>query len=101
MKEYTVELPDGTKAYIVEFMDEPNKTCALELFLKSLDFVKDTDEFKTAQLHRYLKCGYGTVSKVLDALCTLCVIEKISGPPSPKYKSLLKNEPKNERIDHG
>ena len=92
MKEYTVELPDGTKAYIVEFMDEPNKTCALELFLKSLDFVKDTDEFKTAQLHRYLKCGYGTVSKVLDALCTLCVIEKISGPPCPIYRSLLKGE---------
>ena len=90
MKEYTVELPDVV-----------DKTCALEPFLNSLDFVKGVDEFKTAQLHRYLKCSYGTVSKVLDALCTLCVIEKISGPPSPKYKSLLKNESKNERIDHG
>ena len=89
MKKYTV---DGTKEYMIGFTDKPDKTCALEPFLKSLDFVKDTDEFKTAQLHRYLKCGYGTVSKVLDALCTLCVIEKISGPPCPIYRSLLEWE---------
>ena len=79
MKEYTVELPDEIK-----------ETYKLDFFMLSLDFVKENDEFSTAEMQRYLKCGYGTVSKVLDALCTLCVIEKISGPPSLKYKSLLK-----------
>ena len=81
MKEYTVELPDERK-----------ETCKLEFFMLSLDFVKENDAFSTAEMQRYLKCGYGTVSKVLDVLCTLCVIEKISGPPSLKYKSLLKGE---------
>ena len=78
MKEYTVELPD-----------EINETCKLEFFMLSLNFVKENDEFSTAEMQRHLKCGYGTVCKVLDALCVLCVIEKISGSPSLKYKSLL------------
>ena len=90
MKEYTVELFDGTKEYVVELPDVVDKTCALEPFLNSLDFVKGVDEFKTAQLQRYLKCGYGTVCKVLDALCALCVVEKFSCPPNIIYKNLLK-----------
>ena len=90
MKEYTVELPDGTKKYIVALPDEADKTCALYPFIKSLDFLKEVNEFKTAQLQRFLKCGYGTVRKVLDALCNLCVIEKISDPPNIIYKNLLK-----------
>ena len=80
------------KRYIVELPDEIKVNCKLEFFMLSLDFVKENDAFSTAEMQRYLKCGYGTVSKVLDALCTLCVIEKISGPPSLKYKSLLKGE---------
>ena len=90
MKEYTVKLPDGVTEYVVELPNEVDKTCALEWFIKSLDFVKDTDEFKIVELHRYLRCSYGTVGKVLDALCTLCVIEKISDPPNIIYKNLLK-----------
>ena len=87
----TIELPDGTIEYVIEFSDEIDKACALEPFIKSLDFVKKAEEFKTSGLQRYLKCGYGTVCKVLDALCALCVIEKISGPPCPIYRSLLAN----------
>ena len=79
MKEYTVELPD-----------EINETCKLEFFMLSLNFVKENDEFSTAEMQQHLKCGYGTVCKVLDALCALCVIEKISGPPNIIYKNLLK-----------
>ena len=90
IKERTVELPDGTKEYVVELTDEPNKECALGQFLKSLDFLRERQEFKTAQLQSYLKCGYGTVCKVLDALCAICAIEIISGPPHTIYKSLLK-----------
>ena len=85
-----MELPDGTKEYVVELTDEPNKACVLEPFIKSLDFVSKTEQFKTVQLQRYLQCGYGTVCKVLDALCALCVIEIVSGPPYTIYKSLLK-----------
>lgn len=90
IKEYDVELADGTKEYVVEFTDEADKTCALEPFIKALDFVKEKDEFKTVQLQRYLQCGYGTVCKVLDALCAICAIEIKSGPPHTIYKSLLK-----------
>ena len=90
MKEYTVKLPDGVTEYVVELPNEVDKTCALEWFMKSLDFVKETEEFKIVELHRYLRCSYGTVGKVLDALCSLCVIEKISGPPNIIYKNLLK-----------
>ena len=92
IKEYIVALPDGTKGYVVELTDEPNKTCALESFLKSLDFVSETHEFRTSDLQRYLKCGYGTVCKVIDALCTICVIEIKSGPPYTLYKSLIKGD---------
>ena len=92
LKEYTVELPNGTKEYVVELTDEPNKPCLLEPFLKSLDFVRERETFNTADIHKYLKCGYGTVSKVLDGLCSLYVIEKISGPPHTIYKSLIKGE---------
>ena len=86
IKEHDIELPDGTKKYVVELPYEVDKTCALDHFIKSLEFVKEVNEFTTAQLQRYLKCGYGTVCKVLDALCTLCVVEKISGPPNIIYK---------------
>ena len=92
IKEYTVILPDGTKEYVARLTDEPNKTCALEPFLKSLDFVRETQEFKASDLQRHLKCGYGTVLKVIDALCSLCVIENMSGQPHTIYKSLLKGE---------
>ena len=90
IKERTVELPNGTKEYVVELTDEPNKECALGQFLKSLDFLREREEFKTAQLQSYLKCGYGTVCKVLDALYAICAIEITSGPPHHIYKSLLK-----------
>ena len=90
LREYTVELPDGTKEYVVELTDEPDKVCVLEQFIKSLDFVRIKGEFKIVELQKYLKCGYGTVYKVLDALCTICAIEIKSGPPNTIYKSRLK-----------
>jgi hypothetical protein len=33
MKEYTVELPDGTKEYVIELTDKPDKVRALEPLL--------------------------------------------------------------------
>ena len=90
IKEYTIEHSDGTKEYIVELTDEPDNMCKLEFFLESLEFVRATAEFKTCDLQRYLKCGYGTVCKVLDALCVLRVIEIIEGPPNIKYRSLVR-----------
>ena len=86
IKEYTKELPDGTKEYVVELPDTPNNTCALELFLKALTFVRENEEFSTAALQRYLKCSYGAGCKVLDALCNLCVIWKHKETGTLKYK---------------
>lgn len=90
IKEYTTELPNGTKGYVVELTDELDNTCKLEWFLESLKFVREIQEFKTSDMQRYLKCGYGTVCKVLDELCALCIIEIIEGPPHLKYRSMIR-----------
>ena len=75
--------------FIVELPDEEDKTCALEAFLKSLDFVKENEEFKLVDLQRYLQCRFGTACKVRDALIVLCVIEMAEGP-SRKYRRIKK-----------
>ena len=59
----------------------PDKTCALKQFMESIDFVKQTKNFKMSDIQRYLKCGYGTACKVVDALCALWVIEKQDTSP--------------------
>ena len=78
------------KEYTVELTCEENKTFKLNFLLTSLDYLREAGEFTTADLQRHLKCGYGTVSRVLDALCLLNAIEKISGPPRPIYRGVLK-----------
>ena len=75
--------------FIVELLDEEDKSCALEPFLQSLDFVKNNEEFKLVDLQRYLQCGFGTACKVRDALIALCVIEMVE-EPSRKYKRIEK-----------
>jgi hypothetical protein len=73
--------------FIVELPDMVDKTCALEAFLKSLDFVKNNEEFKLVDLQRYLMCGFGTACKVRDALVALCVIEMEEESPC-KYRRI-------------
>ena len=77
------------KEYSIEPTCEENKTCKLNFFLASLDYVREAGEFTTADLQCHLKCGYGTVSRVLDALCLLNAIEKISGSPRPLFRSIF------------
>ena len=73
--------------FIVELPDEEDKSCALEQFLQSLDFVKNNEEFKLVDLQRYLQCRFGIACKVRDALVALCVIERME-EPSCKYKRI-------------
>ena len=87
---FTVDLPDGSKEYRAEFTKKTDKSCAVGPFIRCLDFVKANETFKISRLQGYLKCGYGTACKVLDALLALCAVEKISGAPCPVYKSLIK-----------
>lgn len=96
---YTVGLPDGTKEYVVELPDSPNNTCVLDLFLKSLTFVRENEEFSAATLQRYLKCSYGAVCKVLDALCNLCVILKHK-ETGEKCTLKYKRNVESNAIDH-
>ena len=67
----------------------PDKRCALKQFTKSLDFIKQAKEFKMADIQRYLKCGYGTACKVVDALCSLWIIEKDASSSPCKYIKLI------------
>ena len=71
----------------------PDKSCALHLLPRALDFVRERDsEFGTAQMQKHLKTGYGNTVKILDALVALCVIEVLEEKPI-KYKRLCeKNE---------
>ena len=92
---YTMELPDGTMEYVVELPNAVNKRSHLKFFSAALNFVKENNEFCTAALQRYLKCAYGTVANVLDALCSLNVIEKLDAPSTNGgriYKSLMVGE---------
>ena len=68
MNGYTISLPNTT-----------DKTNALSHFLAAVAFLDGREEFSKAELQRHLKCGYGTVSKVLDALYVLCVVDKVIG----------------------
>ena len=93
MKEYVIDLPGGTNEFAVEFTEGEDKTPKLKAFISSLDFVRETEEFKTVELQRYLKCGYGTVCKVIDALCMLNVIEKIENSQSNgglRYRRIIR-----------
>ena len=92
---YTMELPEGTMEYVVELPNAVNKRSHLKYFFAALNFVKENNEFCTAALQRYLKCAYGTVANVLDALCSLNVIEKLDAPSTSGgriYKSLMVGE---------
>ena len=66
----------------------PDKSCALHLLPRALDFVRERDSgFETAQMQKHLKTGYGKTVKILDALVALCVIEALEEKPI-KYKRL-------------
>lgn len=66
----------------------PDKSCALHLLPRALDFVHERDsEFGTALMQKHLKTGYGKTVKILDALVALCVIEVVEEKPI-KYKRL-------------
>ncbi len=65
----------------LRFPEGPDKRCALKQFQDSLNFIKENKEFKIVDLQRYLRCGYGTTRKVVNALCALWVIEEKEGPP--------------------
>lgn len=86
MEERNIEFMSAVEEY---FASQPTeKRSLLEPFMRSLDFVKESSDFSTADLQRYLGCGYGTVTRVLDALCLLCVVELVSGPPHPIYRAV-------------
>lgn len=76
----------------------PDKSCALNLLPRALDFVRERDtEFGTADIQKFLKAGYGKVLKVIDAMLALCVIE-ITGEGPQKYKRLCDKSEINHDI---
>ncbi len=88
-KEYSFEelvamLPAGTE-----------KSRILDKFIQhlknSLEFIKTTEEFKTVDMQRYLKCGYSDTCRVLDSLVLFGVIMETENTPI-KFKVVLKGE---------
>ena len=88
-KEYTLEELFATSDHSI------TNSCGLKSFLNSLCFVREKEEFSTAQLQRHLRCGYGKVSKVIDALVALRVIAATETRPK-RYKRLVESS----EIDH-
>lgn len=77
---------DANKEYTFEdvlamFPEETEKSRIIDNFIehlkKSLEFIKTTETFKTVDLQRYLRCGYGDTCRVLDTLVLFGKIGKI------------------------
>lgn len=81
-KEYTFE------DVLAMLPAKAEKSCIIEEFLSSLGFIKTAKEFKTVDMQRYLRCGYGDTCRVIDALILLGVIEEDTEEyiPGGKYK---------------
>ena len=85
-KKYTFE------DVLAMFPEETEESRILDKFMQllknSLEFIKTTDEFKTVDMQRYLKCGYSDTCRVLDALVLFSVIEEDVEEyiPGGKYK---------------
>ncbi len=63
----------------------------MQLLKNSLEFIKTTDEFKTVDMQRYLKCGYSDTCRVLDVLVLFGVIMETENTPV-RYKVVWKGE---------
>lgn len=89
---------EGFEYLISVLPAEPDKTCALHLLPRALDFVRERDtEFDTADIQKHLKAGYGDVVKVIDAMIALCVIEVTEEKPR-KYKRICEKDEINHDI---
>ena len=84
-KEYTFE------EILAMLPEETEKTCIIDTFLRSLEFIKTVEEFKTVDMQRYLRCGYGDTCRVIDALLLLGVAKKTDAAPS-KYIITIKEK---------
>ena len=84
-KEYTLE------DVLAMFPEETEKTCIIDTFLRSLEFIKTVEEFKTVDMQRYLRCGYGDTCRVIDALLLLGVAKKTDAALS-KYIITIKEK---------
>ncbi len=88
-KEYTFE------DVLAMLPEETEKSRIIDKFMqhlkKSLEFIKTAEEFKTVDMQRYLKCGYGYAWRVIDTLVLFGVIMETENTPV-RYKVVLKGE---------
>lgn len=76
------------KEYITLSENDKSQGPDPDLLVIAESFAKENEEFKTVDLQRHLQCGFGTVIKVLDALCDSHIIEAQNTTPRT-YKSLI------------
>lgn len=94
-----IKMKDEGLEYLLSILPPgPDKSCALHLLPRALDFVRERDtEFRTVDIQKFLKAGYGKVVKVIDAMIALCVIEITEERPR-KYKRLCTKDEINHDI---
>ena len=84
-----IKMKDEGLEYLLSILPPgPDKSCVLHLLPRALDFVRERDtEFRTVDIQKFLKAGYGKVVKVIDAMIALCVIE-VTEEKHRKYKRI-------------
>ena len=75
--EYTVELPESKE----------ERAYNPELYTSAVTFAEENEEFKAVDLQRHLKCGFGTVTKILDALTENRIVTPTADTPR-KYRKI-------------
>ncbi len=94
-----IKMKDKEFEYLMSMLPAgPDKSCALNLLPRALDFVRERDaEFGTVEIQKFLGAEYGKVVKVIDAMLALCVIEITKESPR-KYKRLCNKSEINHDI---
>ena len=81
--------PDNN--YLLQGIPKNEQNFKLPIFMKSFDFLRENESFRTFDLQRFLHTGYSRVIKVIDALLALGIIDILDDGELPirYYRSVI------------
>ena len=77
--------------YLLQGIPKNEPNFKLPIFMKSFDFLRENESFRTFDLQRFLHTGYSRVIKVIDALLALGIIDILDDGELPirYYRSVI------------
>ena len=77
--------------YLLQGIPKNEPNFKLPIFMKSFDFLRENESFRTFDLQRFLHTGYSRVIKVIDALLALGIIDILDDRELPirYYRSVI------------